>query len=50
MQIKTSQNKLVNIYQVTTSAELSEPCSTYQIQKKLCFKEKFIWEQLVKFM
>jgi len=28
MPIKTSQNKLVNIYQVTTSAEILELCST----------------------
>lgn len=47
MQIKTSQDKLVNIYQVTTSADLLG-LSIYQIKEKLCFKEKSVWEQIIK--
>lgn len=48
MQIKTSQNKLINIYLVTISAEFLWPCSNYQMQEKLCFREKIIWEQIIK--
>lgn len=48
MQIKTSQNKLVNIYRVTTSADNLRPCSNCQMQEKLCFREKTIWEQIIK--